>query len=122
MCKRITLAMLSFLLCICCIAGNAEFLPVDEAFQLKEQINTPTELHLDWTIAPQYHLYSDSIAVKVLAPTGAVIAPIHLPQGKLSVDSSRPKNAMEYYSALTIPVRMIHGSTAGLILAVTNQR
>jgi len=96
-------------------------LTVDKAFQVKEQIISPTELYLNWTIAPQYHLYSDSISVKVLYPSGTRLAPLHLPQGKVGTDPSRPKHYMEYYHGLTIPLHVIHGSTAGLGLAVTYQ-
>lgn len=110
-----------FLLTVSDVSIGAEFLPVDEAFQLKEQIISPTELRLDWAIAPNYHLYSDSIAIKVLSPTGTQLEPLKLPQGKIGTDSNHAQGYMEYYHALHIPVQLAHGTTTGLELAVTYQ-
>jgi thiol:disulfide interchange protein DsbD len=100
---------------------HAKFLPADEAFNVKGQILSPTTLKLEWAIAPGYHLYSDSIAIKALSPSNVELLPLTLPQGIPGKEPTRPAGYREYRDHLTIPLQLKKGSTTGLELAVSYQ-
>lgn len=98
-----------------------EFLSVDQAFHIKAQIISPTEFTVDWTIAPKYHLYSDSISVHVLSPRNVRLASLVLPKGVAGTDPNHSSGYQEYYHTLILPVQLTGGSTTGLNLTVSYQ-
>jgi thioredoxin:protein disulfide reductase len=62
------------------IAGEDEFLPVDEAFALTADARSANEIVLNWRIADGYYLYKDRIK---LAPADAgAIGTLALPKGE----------------------------------------
>ncbi len=101
-------------------ANDAAFLAPDEAFRLETHNTSPMAFNLHWKIAPNYHLYSDSISVKVISPTEAKLAPLVLPQGKAGTDPTRGQY-MEYYDKLDIPAQLLKGNTSQLKIAVSYQ-
>lgn len=95
-------------------------LPVDQAFHLEPQVKDATHVDLQWDIAPDYHLYSDSIQIAVIAPNSSALANWSLPDGKIAYDTIRGQH-MEYYQQLIIPLTLLQGTTADLRLQVKYQ-
>lgn len=95
-------------------------LPPDQAFVLKTEVQSDKSLQLKWTIAPDYHLYSDAIDVKVLAPSDAKLAEWQLPDGKPGSDPVRG-HYLEYYNQLVLPLVLVNGSTSDLQLQISYQ-
>ncbi|MDF2446474.1 MAG: Protein-disulfide reductase [Moraxellaceae bacterium] len=56
-------------------AGDAEVLPVEQAFHLESRADGANRLALEWTIAPGYALYRDRIQAGVETPAGVRVSP-----------------------------------------------
>lgn len=58
------------------VAGEEEFLPVEQAFHFKAAPDGKNGLRLEWKIAPGYALYKDRLATGVTRPAGVTLAPL----------------------------------------------
>lgn len=67
------------------LATDREFLPADDAFQLRETTQADGKVTLDFTIAPGYYLYRDRMQVRPLT-AGLALAPLALPEGEAKHD------------------------------------
>ena len=67
------------------IAGEEEFLPIDEAFALTSEALSVNTIQLNWRIADGYYLYKERMKVE---PTGATstIGALVLPKGENHYD------------------------------------
>lgn len=121
--RKIFNFLFSFIACILfsVVYADNKFLTADNAFSVSGEIVSPTEFTLNWQIAPNYHLYSDSITVKVISPSNVKLEPFALPQGTKGDDPSRGGPYMEYHNKLQIPVQLAKGTTTGLDLEVGYQ-
>jgi thiol:disulfide interchange protein DsbD len=67
------------------VAGEEEYLDVDQAFVLTDQALSVNNLQLNWRIAPGYYLYKQRIKVEPAGDT-KVIGALVLPKGELHSD------------------------------------
>lgn len=95
-------------------------LAVDQAFQVKLQVQDPQHVTLVWTIAPNYHLYSDAFGIKVLTPPAAAVADWQLPDGQPGYDNIRG-HYLAYYGQLVLPLTLTQGDAHHLRLQVSYQ-
>lgn len=113
------IVLLSVLVWPVAMAGGMP-LPVDQAFHLVPKVKDATHVDLQWDIAPDYHLYSDSIQVTLLSPASSQLADWQLPDGKLAYDTIRGQH-LEYYHQLILPLSLQKGTTADVTLQVKYQ-
>ena len=102
-------------------AGEDEFLPVDEAFQLVAVADGPDRVKLSWQIADGYYLYRERLAAKTSA-AAASLGRVSLPAGKKKYDEFFGEQEVYYHELVaTLPVSRAGGTALELPLAVTFQ-
>jgi thiol:disulfide interchange protein len=67
-------------------AGQPEFLPVDQAFEIQPLESRGGKLEVSWRIAKDYYLYRDRLKFTLVAPDGAKLGSPVLPPGEKHED------------------------------------
>ena len=80
---------------------GADFLPPEQAFQLRTEVLDAQHVRLAWTIAPGYHLYRERLNFAVLPTTAVLLAPV-LPGGEREFDSNFNRDMEVYRSKLMV--------------------
>ena len=78
-------------------AAAADFLPAEQAFQLKAELRDAHTLALHWTIAPGYHLYRERLGF-----SGAKLGTPALPAGERKFDENFNKEMETYHTTLAV--------------------
>jgi thiol:disulfide interchange protein DsbD len=90
-----------------------EFLEPEQAFALRAELRADGQLALHWSIAPQYHLYRERIALR---SDGAVL-PVLLPAGTRKYDENFGKEMETYTKELALQLPWKGDSVATLSVA-----
>lgn len=53
--------------------SNGDFLPPEQAFVFKASMSNPNTVKVQFTIAPNYYMYRDEFAFKVVSSNGEVV-------------------------------------------------
>ena len=102
-------------------AGEDEFLPVDQAFQLVAVADGPDRVKLSWQIADGYYLYRERLAARS-ASTEAQLGRLSLPAGEKKTDEFFGEQEVYHHELIaTLPVSRAGGTALELPLAVTFQ-
>jgi len=97
-----------------------DFLEPEQAFALSAAMATPTELILQFTIAPDYYMYREQFRLDVSPPGPWLDAPI-LPEGSIKYDPTFDKEMEVYHSMVRLTVPLQAGASQALTLTVTSQ-
>jgi len=115
------------LLLACALSGltpqayaQPEFLEPEDAFALTAAMATPTELIVQFRIAPDYYMYREQFDVAV-SPRGPWLGEPVLPQGKIKYDPTFDKEMEVYVGVVRMIVPLRAGATEPLTLEVTSQ-
>jgi len=115
------------LLLACALSGltpqtqaQPEFLEPEDAFALAAAMATPTDLIVQFRIAPNYYMYREQFDVRV-SPQGPWLGDPVLPQGKIKYDPTFDKEMEVYVGAVRMVVPLRAGATEPLTLEVTSQ-
>jgi thiol:disulfide interchange protein len=81
------------------LTSTAEFLPVDEAYQLEVDILDERHVRLYWQIAPNYYLYQHRFAFKLEDGEGPVGVEVLMPEGLAHTDEYFGEVQIFYNSA-----------------------
>ena len=89
--------------------GVAGLLPIDEAYKLTANVDTPGVIKLHWTIAPHYYLYRGQM--KFIAGEGVTLGSPQLPAGKKYHDEYLG-NVETYHNNIdaTVPYTLASGT------------
>jgi thiol:disulfide interchange protein DsbD len=79
--------------------GEADFLPVQEAYWLEVEIADPRNVRLYWQIAPEYYLYQHRFKFQLQDELGAVDLESRLPEGLHKQDEYFGEVEVYYHSA-----------------------
>jgi len=120
---RVCLAALA----VCVLFGLAsqtraqqEFLEPEQAFVLAAAMATPTELVIQFKIAPDYYMYRAQFAFAV-SPQGPWLGAPTLPKGKIKYDPTFDQEMEVYHTAVRMTLPLVAGATQALTLEVTSQ-
>jgi len=115
------------MLCLCLIAwaspaahAQEEFLEPEEAFVLAAAMTTPTELLVQFSVAPAYYMYRTQFHFAVSEP-GAWLGQPVFPAGKVKYDPTFDQNMEVYYDTVRIALPLHPGATQPLQLTITSQ-
>jgi len=97
-----------------------EFLDPEQAFVLSAAMATPTELIVQFAIAPDYYMYREQFRLEV-SPPGRWLGEPVLPQGKVKYDPTFDKEMQVYYTAVRMIVPLQAGAAQPLTLNVISQ-
>lgn len=97
-------------------AKAGEPLPPEQAFQALVTVADPFTLHVDFTIAPGYYLYRDSLAVRATGDTAAA-GPPRLPPGTQQYDEHFGETTV-FYNELAFTVPLTRSSPVATTLPV----
>ncbi len=86
--------------------GEADFLPVHEAYRLEVEIPDERSVRLYWQIAPEYYLYQHRFKFQLEDEQGAIALESHLPEGLQKQD--------EYFGEVEV---YYHGADVALTLS-----
>jgi thiol:disulfide interchange protein DsbD len=81
------------------VTGEADFLPVEEAYRLEVEIPDEHSVRLYWQIAPAYYLYQHRFKFQLEDGRGAIELESHLPQGLPKQDEYFGEVEVYYHSA-----------------------
>jgi len=96
------------------------FLEPEQAFALRAAMATPTELILQFTIAPDYYMYREQFRLDV-SPAGQWLGDPVLPKGKIKYDPTFDKEMEVYDAAVRLRVPLRAGAQQALTLDVISQ-
>jgi len=96
------------------------FLEPEQAFALRAAMATPTELILQFTIAPDYYMYREQFRLDV-SPAGQWLGDPVLPKGKIKYDPTFDKEMEVYDAVVRLRVPLLAGAPQALTLNVTSQ-
>jgi len=120
---RLCLAVLA----VCTLFGltsqtraQQDFLEPEQAFALAAAMATPTELVVQFRIAPDYYMYREQFRFTVAQPGQWLGEPI-LPKGKIKYDPTFDKEMEVYYAAVRMTLPLVAGAAQPLTLEVTSQ-
>src|SRR5471032_1613787 len=91
--------------------GGDNFLPPEQAFQLKGELLDGHTVRLSWTIAPGYHLYRDRLSFAASSPTAGMSVPV-LPGGLRKFDSNFGKEMETYQNSLVVDLPLAAAKAA----------
>lgn len=107
---RITLSTLLFSIIYFCSQAFAnpgfetdepEFLPVDQAYQVRAEIRDGKVL-FHWDVEDAYYMYRHKFALSATSPSGKKKLDITLPDGKKKFDEAFDKELEVYYHSVTV--------------------
>ncbi|MEA3644118.1 MAG: protein-disulfide reductase DsbD family protein, partial [Lamprobacter sp.] len=79
--------------------AEAQFLPVDQAYQLEVVVEDRQQLRLYWQIADGYYLYQHKIDAQLQSADGPVGSQLSLPTAQPMVDEFFGEVSVYYYNA-----------------------
>lgn len=89
--------------------NNGGFLPPEQAFAFKASMGTPNTVKVRFDIAPNYYMYRDEFAFKVVSTNGDVVqaGTVQLPKALIEFDPNFNKDMAIYENAvsLNIPIQ-----------------
>jgi thiol:disulfide interchange protein DsbD len=90
-----------------------DFLPPEQAFQLRAEVLDAQHVRLDWTIAPGYHLYRERLQFAAQPPAPQLAAPA-LPNGMRQFDSNFNREMEIYQNRLVVELALPPPAKAGM--------
>jgi len=100
--------------------ADQDFLEPEQAFALNAAMATPTELVVQFTIAPDYYMYRAQFRFDA-APSGPWLSEPALPNGKIKYDPTFDQEMEVYTKTVRIVLPLRAGAPAPLTLNVTSQ-
>ena len=85
------------------LGNEPELLQADKAFAFSYETDGQGQLILSWEIAPEYYLYQDKFAIKVIEGS-ATIGHLRLPPATEKMDPVFNKYVQAYYDSFSAPV------------------
>jgi thiol:disulfide interchange protein DsbD len=95
-----------------------EFLPPEQAFQVRARLTSPQQVDVDISVVPGYYLYRE--AFRFTAP-GVTLGVPAIPAGKVKFDENFQKNVETYRGAVHIIVPVQPAATSRFALQVVTQ-
>jgi thiol:disulfide interchange protein DsbD len=106
-------------------AQNAGFLPPDQAFGFSAQMQGSELVRVTFKIAPNYYMYRDEFAFRVVSPDGSVVQSgvVQLPKAQIKFDENFNKDMAIYHNSVSVdvPIRKVK-DTEGLFKLVVTSR
>jgi thiol:disulfide interchange protein DsbD len=106
-------------------AQNAGFLPPDQAFGFSAKMQGSESVRVTFTIAPNYYMYRDEFAFRVVSPDGSVVqnGVVKLPKAEMKFDENFNKEMAIYHNSVSVdvPVRKVKDAEALFKLVVTSR-
>lgn len=124
--RRVALAFLLLLAALLSLAPQAraeeEFLDPEQAFQLAAAMASPTELVVQFTVAPKYYMYREQFRFEITpAEEAGRLGEPRLPPGKVKYDPTFDKELEVYYGQVRVALSLQPGAAQPLMLAITSQ-
>jgi len=101
-------------------AQDVDFLDPEDAFVLSAAMATPTELTVQFAIAPDYYMYRAQFRFRV-TPAGDWLGEPVLPQGKIKYDPTFDEELEVYTGSVRIAVPLHAGAAEAVTLEVVSQ-
>ena len=106
-------------------AQNAGFLPPDQAFGFSAKMQGSESVRVTFTIAPNYYMYRDEFAFRVVSPDGSVVqnGVVKLPKAEMKFDENFNKEMAIYHNSVSVdvPVRNVKDAEGLFKLVVTSR-
>lgn len=124
--RRVALAALLLLTALLSLApqtrAEEEFLDPEQAFQLAAAMASPTELVVQFTVAPKYYMYREQFRFEITpAEEAGRLGEPRLPPGKVKYDPTFDKELEVYYGQVRVALPLQPGAAQPLTLAITSQ-
>ncbi|MCE1177405.1 MAG: protein-disulfide reductase DsbD [Burkholderiales bacterium] len=104
---------------------NGEFLPPELAFAFKASMSSPNTVKVQFTIAPNYYMYRDEFAFKVVSSNGEVVqaGSLAFPKALIEFDPNFNKDMAIYVNAvsLNVPIQNKTAQEALFKIVVTSR-
>jgi len=101
-------------------AQEVDFLDPEDAFVLSASMATPTQLTVQFAIAPDYYMYRAQFRFST-TPAGAWLGEPVFPQGKIKYDPTFDEELEVYTGRVRIALPLYAGATEALTLEVVSQ-
>ena len=107
------------------VAHAEEFLPPEQAFVFKAQMQDNQNVQVTFSIAPNYYMYRDEFAFSVVSPDGSVVqnGAVKLPIAQNKFDENFGKEMAIYHRKVivNVPIKKIADSDGLFKLVVTSR-
>ena len=107
------------------VAHAEEFLPPEQAFVFKAQMQDNQNVQVTFSIAPNYYMYRDEFAFSVVSPDGSVVqnGAVKLPIAQNKFDENFGKEMAIYHRKviINVPIKKIADSDGLFKLVVTSR-
>ena len=105
--------------------SNGGFLPPDQAFAFKASMSSPNIVRVQFAIAPNYYMYRDEFAFKIVSANGEVAqaGAVALPKALIEFDPNFNKDMAIYENAvsLNVPIQNKTAQEALFKIVVTSR-
>lgn len=105
--------------------NSGEFLPPELAFAFKASMSNPNTVKVQFTIAPNYYMYRDEFAFKVVSSNGEVVqaGTVAFPKALIEFDPNFNKDMAIYVNAvsLNVPIQNKTAQEALFKIVVTSR-
>lgn len=112
------LGLMAMLLLLAAPAVHAEeeFLDPEQAFAFSAQMQTPSELRIDYRIAPKYYMYRERFEFHIKddadkSQAAALLGAPVLPKGEVKYDPTFDKNMEVYHNQVSIRLPLLKQTT-----------
>ncbi len=119
------LGLMAMLLLLAAPAVHAEeeFLDPEQAFVFSAQMQTPSELRIDYRIAPKYYMYRERFEFHIKddadkSQAAALLGAPVLPKGEVKYDPTFDKNMEVYHNQVSIRLPLLKQTTPRTVQVV----
>lgn len=101
-------------------SAQAEFLPVEQAYQLVAAVSQQ-RVQLSWSIAPEYYLYRERMHFSASAGNSDIPLQVTYSQGKNKYDELFERETEVYYDTATVSIELPASQTDRVVLMAESQ-